>query len=133
MLNEPTDKPSYLNQSYRDMRRAWRIVDDVAQGTLRLRAAGSEYLPIEPAEDERDFKIRLERAIFFNAFERSLHGLVGMVFRKEPRLGQDVSEFIRGSADTEGIAENVDNLVTHWIVLPGKSSPTPCGWGMLRS
>src|SRR5262249_12920730 len=83
------------------MKRAWGYVRDVCEGTLHLRDFGIRYLPIEPAEDSRDFSIRLSRAIFFNAFERTLHGLVGMVFRKEPKLGKDVPEIIRGREAAE--------------------------------
>jgi hypothetical protein len=90
------NKPAYKCAAYQKMELGWKIVRDVSGGTLHLRESKSEYLPVEPAEDFRDFSIRLSRAIFFNAFERTLHGLVGMVFRKEPKLGKDVPEIIRG-------------------------------------
>lgn len=99
------------------MRPGWQICDDVALGTLRLREAGKTYLPIDPAEEGKDYEIRRDRAIFFNSFERSLNGLVGMVFRKEPKLGDDVPEFFRGTKTTEGIAENIDNAGAHWTVF----------------
>jgi hypothetical protein len=90
------NQPAYENRTYGEMQRAWKIVRDVCEGTLRLRDLKSEYLPMEEAEDSKDYAIRLSRAIFFNAFERTLHGLVGMVFRKEPKLAKDVPEIIRG-------------------------------------
>lgn len=116
-MNDQKDNPSYLNRAYQEMRPAWQIVDDCAEGTLRLRAVGKQYLPMEPAEDQRDYDPRLQRSIFFNSFERSLNGLVGMVFRKEPKLGDDVPVFIRGTDGIEGIAENIDNAGSHWTVF----------------
>jgi hypothetical protein len=90
------NKPAYKCAAHQKMELGWKIVRDVSEGTLHLRESKSEYLPPEPAEDFRDFGTRLSRAIFFNAFERTLHGLVGMVFRKEPKLSKDVPEVIRG-------------------------------------
>src|SRR5262249_2417053 len=84
------------------MEEAWKNVCGVSGGTLHLRNRGSKYLPIEPAENRtQDYPIRLSRAIFFNAFERTLHGLVGMVFRKEPKFSKDVPEIIRGREAAE--------------------------------
>ena len=107
------------------MKQGWQTVDDVSQGTQHLRTCKrrEEYLPRERAEESTNYGIRLARAVFFNAFERTLHGLVGMVFRKEPTLGDDVPEAIRGreASETrpkaEGLAENIDNAGTHWTVF----------------
>jgi hypothetical protein len=93
---------------------------DICAGTLHLRDQGSISLPMEPAEDTRDFEIRRSCAIFFNAVERTLHGLV---FRKEPTLGDAAPEAIRGreAADTapalEGHWENIDLAGTHSSVF----------------
>jgi len=87
------NQPNYCCAAYKTMERAWAIMRDTCAGTLHLRDQGSRYLPMEPAEDTRDFEIRRSRAIFFNAVERTLHGLVGLVFRKEPTLGDDSPGF----------------------------------------
>jgi hypothetical protein len=114
-------RPDFCNAAYKAMERAWSIMRDTCAGTLHLRDRGSIYLPIEPAEDTRDFEIRRSRAIFFNAVERTLNGLVGMVFRKEPKLGDDVPEVIRGREATEmtveGQWENIDLAGTHGSVF----------------
>jgi hypothetical protein len=103
------------------MARAWAIMRDTCAGTLHLRDQGSRYLPIEPAEDTRDFEIKRSRAIFFNAVERTLNGLVGMVFRKEPKFGDDVPEATRGreaaEIAVEGHWENIDNAGAHGSVF----------------
>jgi hypothetical protein len=102
----------------------WEIVDDLSKGARHLRSLGSKYLPVEPAEDRaKDYPIRLSRALLFNAFERTLNGLVGMVFRKEPKLGTDVPEVIRGReaaegrSKVEGWAENIDLQGNAWTVF----------------
>ena len=94
------NKPNYHREEHDSMERNWDIVEAVSEGTLTLRDGGAKWLPLEPAEDQRDFAIRLRRAIFFNAFERTLHGLVGLVFRKDPTLASD----------------NPDRLLEHWKI-----------------
>lgn len=105
------------------MSRAWTIVRDASLGTLRLREAGETYLPIEKAEKNEAYGIRKSRAIFFNALDRAIQSLVGMVFRKEPTLGKDVPEIMRGreasddTAAVEGQLENCDRAGSHWTVF----------------
>ena len=121
MAEDLKNQPDFCNAAYKAMERAWAIIRDTCAGTLHLRDQGSRYLPIEPAEDTRDFEIRRSRAIFFNAVERTLNGLVGMVFRKEPKLGDDVPEAIRGREATEttveGQWENIDPAGAHGSVF----------------
>lgn len=100
---------------------------DTVAGTLHLRncdtLASNYYLPLEPAEQSDHYVYRKRRSIFFNATARTLNGLVGMVFRKEPKLGEDVPEVIRGQEATEDQArvegqwENIDNAGTHGAVF----------------
>ena len=53
---------NYCSAAYKAMdkamERAWVIMLDTCVGALHLRDQGSRYLPIEPAEDTRDFEIR---------------------------------------------------------------------------
>src|SRR5262245_28234978 len=102
----------------------WEIVEDLSAGVRAIRNKGAKYLPVEPAEDRgKDYPIRLSRALLFNAFERTLNGLVGMVFRKEPKLGSDVPAAIRGreaaegQSKLEGWAENIDLQGAAWTVF----------------
>lgn len=123
-MTEEKNKPNYKCADYREMACDWEIVDDLSKGARHLRSMGAKYLPIEPAEDRgKDYPIRLSRALLFNAFERTLNGLVGMVFRKEPKLGTDVPEAIRGReaaegrSKLEGWAENIDLQGAAWTVF----------------
>src|SRR5262245_33275265 len=74
----------------------------------------------------KDYPILLSRALLFNAFERTLNGRVGMAFRKEPKLGSDVPEIIRGREEAqgqsrvEGWAENIDLQGAHWTCAFGR-------------
>lgn len=123
-MTEEKNKPNYKCADYREMACDWEIVEDLSKGARHLRSMGAKYLPVEPAEDRaKDYPIRLSRALLFNAFERTLNGLVGMVFRKEPKLGADVPEVIRGreaaesQSKPEGWAENIDLQGAAWTVF----------------
>src|SRR5262245_21354681 len=105
------------------MMRGWKIMADTVAGTLRLRDCGPEYLPPEPAEKDDHYRYRRLRAIFFNAVDRSVNGLVGMVFRNDPKLSPNVPEIIRGreagegQTQLEGHWENIDNAGAHGVVF----------------
>jgi hypothetical protein len=123
-VTEEKNKPNYKCADYQEMACDWEIVDDLSKGARHLRSMGAKYLPVEPAEDRgKDYPIRLSRTLLFNAFERTLNGLVGMVFRKEPKLAQDVPEVIRGREEAEtqsrleGWAENIDLQGAAWTVF----------------
>jgi hypothetical protein len=106
---------------------SWKIMADVTAGTLHLRTCDSLtngfYLPPEPAEKSEHYSYRKSRAIFFQATDRTLNGLVGMVFRNDPKLTKTVPEKIRGreatddQSELEGQWENIDNAGTHGAVF----------------
>ena len=123
MNEKDPNKPNYHREEHDAMERNWNIIDAVAGGTLALRDGGSKWLPLEPAEDQRDFAIRLRRAIFFNAFERTLHGLVGMVFRKDPELANDNNDRLKE------LWENIDNAGTHGAVFSKDLFTSACKYG----
>jgi hypothetical protein len=111
MTNNESNKPSYRNKTYLAMARAWKIVRDVSKTALHLRDLGKAYLPQFPAEHADDYKDRLGTATLFNAYVRTVQGLVGMVFKKNPVLNEDVPQQIKDHA------ENIDLAGTHLDVF----------------
>jgi hypothetical protein len=119
------NSPDYRCKSAADMLTDIEIVRDVSGGTRHLRDCkrSTLYLPPEPAEQPSAYAIRKSKALLFNAYERALHSLVGMVFRKEPELSEDVpdvmagAEGAEGTAETEGQLEDCDLAGTYWTVF----------------
>jgi len=117
------NKPDYCCAAYDAMKWSWQVMADTCAGTPVLRKNGIAYLPKEPAEQTDPYNYRLNRAIFFNAVDLTLAGLVGMVFRNDPKLADNVPEVIRGreaegeAAAVEGEWENIDNAGTHGVVF----------------
>ncbi|MCG8041309.1 MAG: DUF4055 domain-containing protein [Candidatus Thiodiazotropha endolucinida] len=67
----------------------WNQIDVVCQGEYAVKAAGEEYLPRPNPDDfslenKKRYEQYLKRAVFYNATGRTLDGLLGLVFRKDP-------------------------------------------------
>lgn len=114
VVNDDTpDKPS---KAVLAQQPAMTLCRDMFEGVERLREKAREYLPQYPAELPDNYQARVKRMRPFNAFERTVTGLVGMIFRKDPELMEDVPEQIVGDRDNRnagGIYENVDLAGTH--------------------
>lgn len=85
-------KPDYESASYTRQIGDVLYCRTVYNGTKAVRDAGDALLPQYPSEEDEDYKRRLKRAVLFNAFRRTAHGLVGMIFRKDPQWGDTPPE-----------------------------------------
>ncbi len=74
-----TKHPDYIA-----MAPVWRDCRDAAGGQRLVHAAGELHLPKLAGESAKQYKARLARAAFFNATWRTVVGLRGMLFRKDP-------------------------------------------------
>jgi hypothetical protein len=102
-----SDRPDYANAAHTSMSKAWTIVKDVSGGTARMREAATTYLPQEPAEKSPAYNRRLNRSVFFNAYDRTRDALVGMVFKNDPKVGDDVP------GEIQNHLENIDLAGSH--------------------
>lgn len=98
------DNPGKPGIAHERQSRALRIVRDVDQGTLRLRDQGTEYLMQFPKETPKRYSERLNQSVLFNAFARTVDGLTGMVFRKDPEPSDAVPEAIRADLNNIDMA-----------------------------
>lgn len=83
--SQDPSRPDYESDSYQRMIDAITFMRTVYGGTGPVREAGTTLLPQHPSEDDEDYDRRLTRAVFYNATRRTVSGLVGMMFRKEPQ------------------------------------------------
>lgn len=116
---EAKNSPATPGLAHQAQENAVDVVRSVYGGTLSMRAAGERFLPKFPREDAGGYQARLGQAVLFNALKRTVGGLVGMVFREDPALGEDVPEAIRGNDDagTGGHWENIDASGRHGAVF----------------
>lgn len=111
------DLPSTMSPSAQAQANAVTICRDCFRGTEAIRDAGTAYLPKAPGEESTDYSARLSRSVFTNMFRRTVDGLVGLIFRKDPELSEDVPEIIAGTDTLEGHWENIDLAGTHGDVF----------------
>lgn len=111
--NPATDvnSPAYVCASYQEMMLDVELVNDCYVGTRAVNKKEQEYLPMYGAESDGDYAARLKASKFWNAFRRTVNGLVGLIFRKNPVLQDDVPAIIAEHL------ENVDLQGTHFDVF----------------
>lgn len=74
------------HREYDEYAEVWRTCDDVVDGQRAMHKAGERYLPKLTDEGADAYKARVKRADFYNATWRTIAGLVGMAFRKDPTV-----------------------------------------------
>ena len=64
----------------------WKRCRDNAQGQDAIHAAGAEYLPKLGGQTDNEYKAYKMRASYYAATARTIDGLTGMLFRKDPEI-----------------------------------------------
>ena len=79
-----TDKPDFQHPQYVAELPRWKRCREVVEGQDAVHASGELYLPKLSGEKDDEYKARKMRTPFFNASGRTVDGMVGLVFRKDP-------------------------------------------------
>lgn len=103
--NVQKDSIVTANPAYNDALKQWELVEDTTQGQAAVKSKGVKYLPMpNPTDDSEENKSRyqqyLDRAVFYNTCFRTLSGMVGVAFRKLPK--------VEIPTDIEYLVDNVD-------------------------
>jgi hypothetical protein len=64
----------------------WQRIRDVTAGTDEVKSRSTNYLPKPKGHDDEDYQGYLKRAEFYPATQRTVDGLTGAIFRKEPQV-----------------------------------------------
>lgn len=97
--------PDTAGLAHQRQEKAVTVCRDVLQGTLHMRRQATKYLPMFPKEQVEDYSRRLNEAVLFNGYRRTLKGLVGLVLSKEIKQSDDIPQQIAGyleNVDLEG-------------------------------
>jgi hypothetical protein len=101
----------------------WKLVGDVVAGQDAIKSAGDTYLPRpNPTDTSAENKARYEqylaRTVFYNVTGRTLQGLVGAAFRKEPSLEVEPSiNYVEDDIDGAGVSIYQQSQMTLKSVL----------------
>lgn len=107
MADTAKHPPDTTGAVWKRQEEAATLCSDAAAGPLHIRGKGAEYLPQFPRESVTAYKDRLATSVFYDAFARTVDGLTGMVFRKPPKIADEVPSQIRR------LWENIDGQGTH--------------------
>ena len=97
------------NAAFFNMLPHWGLIEDLVQGTFKIRSEHRKYLPQEPREQDDSYDIRLARSVCPPFFLRLERMLAGMLTRKPVRL-TDVPDSVREDlfdVDLEGNDLNI--------------------------
>ena len=64
----------------------WERCRDCCEGSDAVKAKGQKYLPQLTDQTPNEYEAYKARANFYGATGRTVNGLAGMVFRKEPKV-----------------------------------------------
>jgi hypothetical protein len=78
--------PLYVNADYAFWRNIWRGIRHAMIGEVEIKRHGAVYLPRMESMDDDQWYAYLERAVFYNMVYRTVTGLTGAIFRRDPRL-----------------------------------------------
>lgn len=85
---------------HRDNADKWRRCRDFVSGADAVKAAGAVYVPRPSGLDDREFRDYVARGSFFNATQRTVDSLIGLVMAKPPAIEMP--------AELEALALNLD-------------------------
>lgn len=95
---------------YTNLKDAWELINDCIKGERSVKKKKEKYLPKPNASDQsNENQIRydqyLTRAVFYNVTAKTLGGLVGQVFSKNPIIEvPDLLESIVDDSDGSGVS-----------------------------
>ena len=111
------NRPDTRSEASKSQQFATKMCRDLFGGNMKVRAMGQTYLPRAPGETPDDYRARLNRSVFFNAFRQSVVGLTGLIYRRAPVLNDDVPPVIAGTKTEQGHWANIDMAGTSGSVF----------------
>lgn len=78
--------PLFANWDYANWRLIWLAIRHAMIGEVEIKKHGTEYLPRPEGMDDGQYDAYLDRAVFYNMVFRTVTGLTGAIFRRDPRL-----------------------------------------------
>ncbi|NQU80496.1 MAG: DUF4055 domain-containing protein [Bacteroidetes bacterium] len=86
-LNRPvTDKVITKSEAYNNNISDWNMISTLIMGERAIKEAGTEYLPMLGGQDSQQYLDYKNRGSFYNAFARTIQGMVGAITRKPTKV-----------------------------------------------
>ncbi len=81
----------------------WETATIAASGQRAIHTAGTKFLPKLSGQSDDEYKAYKERALFYEATGKTISGLTGMVFRKEPAIEKGGMEDFLKDVTADGV------------------------------
>jgi hypothetical protein len=95
-----------------EMAPVWKRARDVIGGSDSVKAASIAYIPKLDSMNEVEYKAYLTRGQFFNATARTLEGLTGMIFSKDPTITNKGAGRAGAGSAMESLIKDADMRAT---------------------
>jgi hypothetical protein len=79
------------HEDYQEYQEQWKLCRNLAEGQCAVHKAGVKYLPMLKNELGEDYAARKGRTTLYNAYWRTVSGLIGMLFKRQPVIEVDAS------------------------------------------
>jgi Domain of unknown function (DUF4055) len=92
-IRAPSTYNSYHHPDYNYYRSEWNMIRDAIAGERRIKEKGTDYLPSLDTDFGTAYEKFKSRAVYVNMVSRTVSGLVGTLFKKNPKVsGVKLSE-----------------------------------------
>lgn len=112
---------AFIRENIRCLMPQYELIADCLQGEQQIKKRKARYLPI-PGGDDKDDKVAkrydsyITRAVFYNVAQRTLAGLVGQVFMRDP-MRETPTQLQNLVDDATGSGVTLDQLAQQALAL----------------
>lgn len=108
---------NYQREEYQKNLPIWQKCRDAVEGQEKIHEQGQLYLPALSGQDDTEYNAYRDRALFYNATQRTVDAMSGLLFRKSPtsKIPDSMKEWLE-NIDLQGnhietFAEQISNEV----------------------
>lgn len=111
--------PNSVHKEYQRLSYYWKRCRDTYEGQKTVHDAGEEYLPRIDKQSDESYASYKARARFFNAVRRTVDGLTGLVFRKDPNIDADgIDDFVMDvSLQQQSIEDYCQSVLNEALIV----------------
>ncbi len=116
-------KPNAQHTQYAEMQDVWQMCRDASTGQRAIHKAGVKYLPKLGGQENPEYEAYKARALYFNATGRTVEAMTGLIFRKQPTIGESdaLSSFYQDIDLAGGSLEGFARALVEDILKVGRA------------
>jgi hypothetical protein len=104
-------RPDYRRAEYKQQMPNRQMCRDLMADSRAIHDGGEVYLPKNPGEESKDYKVRARLTEVFRGFQRTVQAAIGMIFATPPTLDEEADAVLKDDW------EDIDGRGTHGEVF----------------